>query len=71
MRSGQKDGYQFEAMAADLLVNLVERYLAEYRSVLREERGCQAALLEMLDIFVRVGWPSARRLTYRLEEIFR
>ena len=29
------------------------------------------ALLEVLDIFVEAGWPEARALTNRLEEIYR
>ena len=30
-----------------------------------------AALLEVLDLFVEAGWPEARQLTHRLEEIYR
>lgn len=71
VRGGQKGGYQYESLAADLMVRLVERYLAEYRTLLREDEDCRRTLLEVLDIFVQAGWPSARRLTYRLEEIFR
>jgi hypothetical protein len=71
IRSGQKGGYQYESLAADLMVRLVEQYLAEYRAILRENEECRRTLLEVLDIFVQAGWPSARRLTYRLEEIFR
>lgn len=71
VRGGQKGGYQYESLAADLMVRLVERYLAEYRVLLREDEKCRRALLEVLDLFVQAGWPSARRLTYRLEEIFR
>jgi len=69
--AGKVGAYQFESLAADRIVRIVERYLAEYRYVLREDEECQRALLEMLDTFVEAGWPSARRLTYRLEEIFR
>jgi hypothetical protein len=50
---------------------LVERYLAEYRTIFREKAECRHVLIEILDIFVQAGWPSARRLTYRMEEIFR
>jgi len=71
IRAGQQGGYQYESLAADMMVRLVERYLAEYRTVLRENDECRRTLLEVLDIFVQAGWPSARRLTYRLEEIFR
>jgi hypothetical protein len=71
VRSGAKGGYQYEQLAADLLVKLVERYLAEHRVLLRDDEACRQALLEILDIFVKAGWPSAQRLTYRLDEIFR
>jgi hypothetical protein len=58
-------------LAADLVVKLVEQYLAEYRALLREDAECRRTLIEILDVFVQAGWPTARRLTYRLEEIFR
>jgi hypothetical protein len=71
VHSGRAYGYQYESLAADLVVHLVERYLAEYRYVLREHEECRRVLLHVLDLFVEAGWPSARRLTYRMEEIFR
>jgi KaiC/GvpD/RAD55 family RecA-like ATPase len=71
IRAGQKGGYQYESLAADLMVRLIERYLAEYRSLLQQDSQCRQILIEILDIFVRAGWPSARRLTYNLEDIFR
>lgn len=71
VQAGQRGGYQYESLAADLVVKLVERYLAEYRTILREDENCRRILIEILDLFVEAGWPSARRLTYRLEDIFR
>jgi len=71
VRGGEQRGYQYESLAADLIVKLVERYLAEYRPLLRQNEECRKTLIEILDIFVKAGWPSAHRLTYRLEEIFR
>lgn len=71
VRAGQQGGYQYESIAADEIVKLIERYLAEYRSLFREDEACRQTLLEILDIFVQVGWPDAQRLTYRLEDIFR
>jgi len=71
VRAGVSGGYQFEQMAADLVVRLVERYLAEYRELLQDNPECREALIELLDTFVRAGWPAARQLTYRLEDIFR
>lgn len=71
VRAGKEGGYQYESLAADLVVKLVERYLAECRTLLRENAECRQTLIEILDVFVQAGWPNARRLTYRLEEIFR
>ena len=69
--SAQKGGYQYESLAANLIVRLIERYLAEHRELLQQDVECRKALIEILDVFVDAGWPSARKLTYRLEEIFR
>ena len=70
--SAQEAGYQYESLAADLIVRIVERYLADdYRIHLKEDINCRKALIEVLDVFVKAGWPSAQRLVYRLEEIFR
>jgi hypothetical protein len=71
VKAGLQGGYQYESMAVDHIVHIVERYLAEFRLTLRENADCQNALLEILDTFVDAGWPSARKLTYRLEEIYR
>jgi len=69
--SAQRTGYQFERMAADLLVRIVEYYFAEYRKLLQQNIECRKALIEVLDVFVEVGWPSTLRLIYRLDEIYR
>lgn len=69
--AGREVGYEHESLAIDLIVKIVERYLADYRALLREDIECRQTLIDILDTFVQVGWPSARRLAYRLEEIFR
>lgn len=71
IQAGKPGGYQYDSLAVDCIIRIVERYLAEYRLVIRENSQCQKALLEILDIFVEAGWPNARKLTYRLEEIYR
>ena len=71
VQGGEPGGYQYESLAISLVVRLVERYLAEYRSILRSNAECQQALLDVLNIFVEGGWPEARRLTYQIDEIFR
>ena len=71
VHAGREGGYQYESLGADLLVRIIERYLAEYRALLQQDDSCRQTLIHVLDVFVQAGWPSARRLTYRLEEIFR
>jgi signal recognition particle GTPase len=71
VRTGSKYRYQYESLAEGLIVDIVERYLAEYRPILRERPECHTALMDILDIFVRVGWPRAHQLSYRLSEIYR
>jgi hypothetical protein len=69
IRHGRSGGYEAESIAADKIVELVERYLAEYRSLVQQDKECRRALMDVLSIFV--GWPQARRLIYRLDEIYR
>lgn len=71
VRRAERDGIQYESMAADLVVRIVERYLAEYGTLFRENVQAREALLDILDVFVSAGWPGATRLTYRLGEVFR
>jgi hypothetical protein len=67
----QRSGYQYESLAEQLVVKIVERYLADYRALFRENEECRDYLIRILSIFVEVGWPSAHQLTYRLEDIYR
>jgi hypothetical protein len=71
VKSARSWGYQYESMAVDLLVAVTERYLAEQRSLLQRDLRCREELMDILETFVNAGWPSARRLSYHLEEIFR
>ena len=71
IHAGQNGVYQFESIGSNLLVKLVERYLAEYRVIFRDNLACLQPLIKVLGIFVKTGWPSAHRLTYRMEEVFR
>lgn len=70
VRSAEQGGYALESMAADLVVRIVERYLADYRFVFAD-RARLNDLMDSLDIFVRAGWPAAQSLTFRLGEIWR
>jgi hypothetical protein len=67
---GQQGGYQLESLAVGTIVALIRRYLADYRTLLHQDADCRRALQRILDSFVAVGWPEARRLTYQLDDIF-
>jgi hypothetical protein len=71
LRAAKPHSYQYEQLAADLFVRLIQRYLADYGYLFQTSEDCRKALLEVLDIFVVAGWPNAQRLTFRLEELFR
>jgi hypothetical protein len=71
IESGKAGGYQFETLAVTVFVRLVERYLAEHRTLIARDAEVRRALTEMLDVFLAAGWPEARQLTYGLQELFR
>jgi hypothetical protein len=66
-----RGGYQYEVLAADRVVDFVEKYLADYPHVIRKTPRCLTALREILDLFVNAGWGRAVQVTYRLAEIYR
>jgi hypothetical protein len=70
VRAGERGGYQYEHLAVQLIVRITERYLADYRYLFAEDADCRGDLVDLLDAFVRAGWPEARQLTYRLSDIF-
>jgi hypothetical protein len=63
--------YQFESQAVDLVVRVIRTYIAEHRSIFEKNPECLRMLRELLDLFITVGWPSARVVAYRVEEVFR
>lgn len=65
-----RGGYHFESLASDVLVKIVRRYLADYRSVFDaiDRRG---KLLRVLELFSSAGWPEALKLLYDLPELLR
>jgi hypothetical protein len=68
-------GFQHEPLAVGEVVKLIQQALADHRDILQNATGqeseCLHWLLKVLDIFVEAGWPEARQLTHRLEEIYR
>jgi hypothetical protein len=68
LQGGRETGYQFEHMGADLLVKLVGRFLADHKEIF-DDPSRRIALVDTLEVFVGAGWPSVRRLFYRLPEL--
>lgn len=64
-------GYEADPLGAEQMIRLIEQYFAQYRHIFRQEEMCRQALIQVLDIFVKVGWPSARQLIYRMSDLFR
>jgi hypothetical protein len=75
INSSSRAGYQHESLAVGDVVKLIQRALADHREIFQgcddKESACLVELLKVLDIFVEAGWPEARQLTHRLEEIYR
>ncbi|GHH42183.1 hypothetical protein [Lentzea cavernae] len=65
------DAYTYDPMASDVVIELIKRYLAEFRDHLTSNADLLTAIHSLLDAFVRVGWPDGVALTYRLGDAFR
>ena len=63
-------GYAFESMGADVVVRIVEEYLADHRDVFSDAARLDE-LMACLNLFVNTGWPAAQSLAFRLAEIWR
>ena len=68
--SSERTGYNLDSLAVAEVVKLVETILADYRHEIRDANSLEN-LLNLLDIFAKIGWPEAIKLVWRLDEIFR
>jgi hypothetical protein len=64
-------GYHNESVAVDVVVRAIRIYIADHRSIFQQNPECLRILREIMEVFMEAGWPSARNLSYRLDEIFR
>ena len=71
LEAGRPWGYQLESLAETAFVQLVERYLASYRDLFLRDAESRRVLVRAIEGFVAAGWPSARRLLYGLDDMFR
>jgi hypothetical protein len=69
--AGKLWSYHYEDQAVDLVVRIIRTCIAEHRSIFERNPDCLRALRELLDLFITAGWPSARIVAYRVDEVFR
>ena len=69
--AGRLWSYHFEDQAVELVVRIIRTYIAEHRSIFEKNPECLRVLRELLDLFITAGWPSARIVAYRVDEVFR
>jgi len=62
--------YTFDHSAIREVVKYTERLLADHKSMLTEPEAF-AQIMNLLNIYVRSGWPEALELLWKLDEIFR
>jgi hypothetical protein len=61
-------GYEWEPQGADLIVKIIDRYAADYRSLLLSDPECLSALRRLLEAFIRSGWDQAIDRVQNLSE---
>lgn len=71
VQAGKGGRYEMESLAIAEIVNVVNRMLADFRTLLQDDQEMRNAMVSILDTFVEAGWPQAIQLTYRLDEIYR
>jgi hypothetical protein len=64
-------GYHNESAAIEVVVRTIRIYVADHRSLFQRNPECLRVLREIMEVFMGAGWPAARNLSYRLDEIFR
>jgi hypothetical protein len=67
---GREEGYHFESLGNTAVVRIVQRYIADYRSIFEDE-GRRARLVEIIRLFSEGGWAEALKLLYELPELLR
>ncbi|MDP8212783.1 MAG: ATP-binding protein [Candidatus Zapsychrus exili] len=69
-KASEMHGYALDSMAIGEVVKLVEVYIADFKEILQDKRNI-LSLMNILNIFIKAGWPGAIKLAIRLDEIWR
>lgn len=70
VKSSEPFGYNLDSIAVHDVVEFVEIVLADYRHEVRDGEALDD-LLNLLDLFAKIGWSDALKLVWRLDEVFR
>jgi len=70
IRASTPAGYNFDHMGMKETLKLCEAMLSDHKDLLSDENSLKN-LLDLLDIFVKAGWPEPLNLIWRLDEIYR
>ena len=70
VKSSEQFGYTLDPLAVREVVEFVEIVLADYRHEVRDGEALED-LLNLLDLFAKIGWSDALKLVWRLDEVFR
>ena len=70
VKSSEQFGYTLDSLAVMEVVEFVEIVLADYRHEVRDGEALED-LLNLLDLFAKIGWSDALKLVWRLDEVFR
>lgn len=69
--AGSRYGYETEGLAVDLVLRITTHLLAEHRALVQTDERLQAAIIRVLDSFVRIGWTKAHAVTFELASVWR
>ena len=67
---GEEEGYHHESLGNTAVVGIVQRYIADHRSIFEDE-GRRTKLVAILRLFSEAGWPDALNLLYDLPDLLR
>ena len=70
IKSSERFGYNLDSIAVRDTVEFVEILLADHRNEVRDGEALKD-LLDLLDLFAKIGWSDALKLVWRLDEVFR
>jgi hypothetical protein len=68
--TGRTLGYQFDQLAIGEFTKFADRFLADHREILRDKTNA-IYFADILNVFVRAGWPEAVRAVMRMDSAVR